>query len=921
MHSESSNDGLIVNDPDAQRVGSWLLRWLLCLVVPLSLTFFAWTTVSKSLRQRAQSDFEVLARENERALTQRISSYAQAIQGVAGFVQASAHVTRDEWRVYVKSLDIVKNHAGMRGISYVQEVRPEDVDAFLKGVREDGAPEYAIHPPTEGKPLFVVVYCEPLKGREGLLGLNLAFEENRLQAALRARDLGAPTLTDKLILTQDKTKSPGFVLLMPVYHPAMPLETIQDRRAAFHGWVFSTFLGGGLLTDLTESQGETLGLSVYDGAPETPDSFIYSDRQTESAAPVPAFSVRKQIRLMQQTWSVAWTSTPSFEAAHRSNEPFLVLLGGLMLTSSICLFVAMSVRRTKTIEQRVVEKTKEVAANENQLKLLIRHTPAAVAMFDTQMRYIMTSERWLEDYGLQGRDILGKSHYEIFPEILKHGEWLEHHRRALNGQSLAMHEDCWERSDGRTEWVKWALHPWVDVEGQIGGLVMFTEVITERKEAERRSELLREIAIDAANAPTVAAVLEVAMHKICGYLRWPMAHGNSWRADRHFYDVEQIWHTESVERALPETYQVSEAIAFALKNRLAGRVIAEGKPILVVAPLPRAAIKRERFFFQSCLSIPVFVGKRVVAVLNFLSPDICPEDKALLAFCELVALQLSRVIERKEVEAALKESEDRFDRAVQGSSVGLWEWDIRSQNIFLSARFMEITGNAPKNCTSDATVFLRLLHPEDRARLRAAIIAHIKRRKPFDVEYRLLRANGDYRWIHSRGQATWGADDRALLMAGSADDITDRKRTEGALEESNRLTTTILASTTSLVIATGPDGRVELFNKAAEWALGYSAADVVSKPLPPIWDRDEMATRAMELSREYGEIVEPGFEVFARKARLHGAEFREWTFIRKNGARIPVHLTTTPLIGANDEIGGFLCVADDITERLAQREA
>jgi two-component system cell cycle sensor histidine kinase/response regulator CckA len=117
------------------------------------------------------------------------------------------------------------------------------------------------------------------------------------------------------------------------------------------------------------------------------------------------------------------------------------------------------------------------------LETMVEHTPAAVAMLDTQMRYLVWSRRWLSDYGLGDRDLRGLSHYEVFPEI--DGAWKEIHRRCLTGATETCEEDEFPRTDGKLDFVRWVIQPWFKASNEIGGVVMFTEVITKRIEAER----------------------------------------------------------------------------------------------------------------------------------------------------------------------------------------------------------------------------------------------------------------------------------------------------------------------------------------------------------------------------------------------------------------------------------------------------
>ena len=119
--------------------------------------------------------------------------------------------------------------------------------------------------------------------------------------------------------------------------------------------------------------------------------------------------------------------------------------------------------------------------SEERLQLFIRYAPAPLAMFDAQMRYLAVSRRWLEDYRLREQDIVGRSHYELFPDIPD--RWREAHRQGLAGEVLRAEEDCFERVDGTTQWLRWEIHPWHRSDGTVGGIVIFTEDITRYKRA------------------------------------------------------------------------------------------------------------------------------------------------------------------------------------------------------------------------------------------------------------------------------------------------------------------------------------------------------------------------------------------------------------------------------------------------------
>ncbi len=182
------------------------------------------------------------------------------------------------------------------------------------------------------------------------------------------------------------------------------------------------------------------------------------------------------------------------------------------------LFQDINEKKKLTIKNKIAQK---------RLELFVEHTPAAVAMFDTDMQYLMASRRWYEDYGLVNEKIIGRSHYEIFPEILEMPKWLDDHKRALNGEVIKYDNDRFEREDGSVQWLKYEIYPWHDLDGSIGGIGMFTEDITEEKELTeslKREELkfrsmIESSPIGVATVSTEGLFLSVnkALSKILGY--------------------------------------------------------------------------------------------------------------------------------------------------------------------------------------------------------------------------------------------------------------------------------------------------------------------------------------------------------------------------------------------------------------------
>jgi PAS domain S-box-containing protein len=119
---------------------------------------------------------------------------------------------------------------------------------------------------------------------------------------------------------------------------------------------------------------------------------------------------------------------------------------------------------------------------EELLRVFLKDVPAGVAMFDRDMRYLQASDRWCADYSVDSSQVLGRSQYEVFPDIPE--RWKVIHCRGLQGETLRSDEDRWDRVDGTT-WVRWKINPWKTRGGVLAGIVIFAENITRRKELEQ----------------------------------------------------------------------------------------------------------------------------------------------------------------------------------------------------------------------------------------------------------------------------------------------------------------------------------------------------------------------------------------------------------------------------------------------------
>ncbi|MGH9660665.1 MAG: PAS domain-containing protein, partial [Bryobacteraceae bacterium] len=228
-------------------------------------------------------------------------------------------------------------------------------------------------------------------------------------------------------------------------------------------------------------------------------------------------------------------------------------------------------------------------------------------------------------------------------------------------------------------------------------------------------------------------------------------------------------------------------------------------------------------------------------------------------------------------------AEERFELVVRGSSVALWDWDIRTGDVYYSPHFVEILGGdfPPLRAT-----LLDRIHPGDRDAFEDNVREHLDHRWPHDVDVRLRGSDGDYRWFHATGQAVWDSSGTALRMAGCLVDITERKAAEAGLRRRSgelrtsqqRLALALDGSGLGLFDLNLDTGELYL-SPSLEAMLGYEPNRMpLRRGFIPLMHPDDRDT-ARRAFREHLDEVTPHFETEYRLRVRSG----EWKWILARG--------------------------------------
>lgn len=322
----------------------WLLFGLMILV-----TVLIWLHVRSSIEDNARTRFDDLAVVERDRLLDRMRDYEQVLLGAAGLFNASEGVQRDEWRRYVEALRLHLTLPGIQGIGYAEMVPGRDKKAHEARIRAQGFPNYAISPPGERDVYSSIVYLEPFSGRNlRAFGFDMYAEPVRHAAMQRAADTQSPAWSGKVKLVQEDNlgkPQPGFLVYVPIYAKDKPLRTIEERRAALLGFVYSPFRAHDMLSQLYQNPKRLFELQLYDGS-VAPENLLY---ETAEVSPDARFVRDLPVDIGGVRWTARFSSNANFYEVEFTRLPLILFLTTLALESLLFVTFWMDRRQRRRI--------------------------------------------------------------------------------------------------------------------------------------------------------------------------------------------------------------------------------------------------------------------------------------------------------------------------------------------------------------------------------------------------------------------------------------------------------------------------------------------------------------------------------------------------------------------------------------------
>lgn len=329
------------------------LPWLILLIGLLVTLTAAWF-MKENVERAAEQKLVTLCNKIQSDIASRLDDHARLLLSGAALFRASEHVTREEWRLFTQYQRLDTQLPGIQGTGFSLLIPPAKLAQHILEIRNQGFPEYQPYPPGERDIYSSIIYLEPFSDRNlRAFGYDMFSEPVRRDAMERARDTNMPALSGKVLLVQetDQEVQAGNLMYVPIYRHDLPIETVEQRRAAIYGWVYSPYrmrdlmhgiLGVNFLHD------KQLHLEIFDGELVAPEKLLFADSHHGDSSEETAeksFVRLDTVDFHGHRWTLRFSQQGEDSSSVEYSRVWMILVGGTLISLLLCALIR-SLQRT-----------------------------------------------------------------------------------------------------------------------------------------------------------------------------------------------------------------------------------------------------------------------------------------------------------------------------------------------------------------------------------------------------------------------------------------------------------------------------------------------------------------------------------------------------------------------------------------------
>lgn len=527
--------------------------------------------------------------------------------------------------------------------------------------------------------------------------------------------------------------------------------------------------------------------------------------------------------------------------------------------------IAIKKALLKDRTQRELQLSKDmVRASKASLINMVRNMPMAVAMFDAEMRYIVVSEQWLKDSGFTEKDLIGKGHYDVNPNLPDH--WRKIHEDCLRGTTKSEEQEKITRANGSEAYIRWKLNPWYSPEGRIGGIVLFVEDITAKVAAEeevRSKERSLNMAQKVGNIGSFEIDLESRE------LTWSDQLYRIFDIDQEeisYESVNRFIHPDDRERFDKETASRADS---GHPERVDYRIVT-----------PMGEIK----YIQS--------RAKLIPASDGVGP-------------KLIGIVQDMTAQRLLAEEA-DQNADRLQLAINASNLGVWEWNSETQKAYFDDQCKSILGHS--ELESDKLEDLaKIIHAEDLGDVKERFVKCSSEGAKLNEDVRVVDQDGQVRYINIKADFR----NRGLVenhrVYGVLRDLTNRKRSEEQIAQNEQIFRQLAENITEVFYLTDiATNKVLFISDTYEELYGASVEELYEDS--KTWSKRIHPEERDRIIDEYTKTARGG---------TYDVEYR---ILLDNGEVRWVHDRAFPIMDVDGKVVRIAGIAEDITQRVTNEQ-